>query len=145
MIFSLLSCNNRGDEEILKDVNTKISGINEANGGSSQVNAVVKEGVVTLDGQCQGENCADSLTANIQEVEGVKEVVNKVSQVAEQTDLTLRTSVQQIISKYEGVQADVAAGMVVLRGTIMREQIQPLMNELGALQPKKIDNQLAIK
>jgi hypothetical protein len=35
--------------------------------------------------------------------------------------------------------------VVVLRGSINRNQIQPLMNELTNLQPKKIDNQLAIK
>ena len=61
------------------------------------------------------------------------------------TDLTLRTSVQSIVTKYAGVQAEVASGEVVLRGTISRDLLEPLMTELKALNAKKIDNQLAIK
>jgi hypothetical protein len=68
-----------------------------------------------------------------------------VKGVAAKTDLTLRTSVQTIISKYQGVQADVVAGVVILRGTIQRDQLQPLMNELSSLSAKKIDNELAVQ
>ena len=138
----LFSCGSRNDEAILKDVNEHLQGhgTNTAN-----VKASVSDGVVSLTGDCTGENCADSLTNQVKEIKGVKEVQNNVTQARVETDLTLRTSVQSIISKYQGVQADVAEGVIVLRGSILRDQVQPLMNELSTLQAKKIDNQLAIQ
>ncbi len=149
-VFSFSSCGNkRSDEDIQKDVSeglTRGTG-NDANGARaySNVNATVKDGVVTLDGQCEGENCADSVVSRVNGIDGVKDVQSNIRQTQAPTDLTLRTSVQSIISKYQGVQADVADGVVVLRGSILRDQVQPLMNELSTLQARKIDNQLAIQ
>ena len=140
VLILLTACgSNRSNDAILKDVNdslqTRFSG----------VTAKVNDGTVQLSGECQGDNCADSLTAMVRDISGVKEVQNEVKRVEAKTDLTLRTSVQNIISKYQGVQADVAAGVVILRGIIQRDQLQPLMNELGTLDAKKIDNQLAVQ
>ena len=144
--FWLAACGGqRSDQQIQQDVKsrlaTKQTGSDQA---YTHVSAVVKEGVVTLSGQCEGENCGDSAVARARKVEGVKNVVSSIKETPSQTDYTLRTSVQSVISKYQGVQADVAGGVVVLRGTIQRAQLQPLMNELSTLQAKKIDNQLAI-
>jgi osmotically-inducible protein OsmY len=130
---------NRSDDAILKDVNDSLQT------RDSGVTAKVDDGTVQLSGECEGENCADSLAAMVRGINGVKEVQNGVKGVAAKTDLTLRTSVQTIISKYQGVQADVVAGVVILRGTIQRDQLQPLMNELSSLSAKKIDNELAVQ
>ncbi|WP_207496782.1 BON domain-containing protein [Aridibaculum aurantiacum] len=138
--FTLISCGGKvNDETLQQNVNEKI----KADGGNQAINATVKDGVVTLSGTCRGENCAANIEKQIAAVEGVRSVDNQV-QVDNSTDLTLRTSVHSVISKYQGVQADVAGGVVVLRGSIDRSQLQPLMNELQSLQPKQIDNQLAI-
>jgi hypothetical protein len=59
--------------------------------------------------------------------------------------MTMRTSVQSIITKYPGVQADVTAGVIVLRGNINRDNLQSLMSDLSILHPQKIDNQLVVK
>jgi osmotically-inducible protein OsmY len=134
----VLSCGKPNDKEIQENVSKKLQ---ESYKG---INAEVSEGVVTLTGSCEGENCSAQAQQQIAEMDGVKSVKNNI-QADTGTDLTLRTSVQTIISKYQGVQADVAAGNVVLRGSINRDQVQPLMNELEALQPKRIDNQLAVK
>lgn len=138
--LAMLSCSSRNDDEIQKDVNQSLSESKQSN-----VTAQVADGVVKLDGQCMGENCADSIAARIKDIDGVKDVENNLQQGTVETDLTLRTSVQSIISKYQGVQAEVAGGEVVLRGIIQRDQLQPLMNELGTLKAKKIDNQLAVQ
>lgn len=135
------SCNNKPNDAELQD---NIAKQMQSNQGYTGVNASVKEGVVTLTGACEGENCASEIERQVKGMEGVKKVENNI-QHDQSTDLTLRTSVQSTISKYEGVQADVAAGVVVLRGSISRDQVQPLMNELQSHKPKKIDNQLAIK
>jgi osmotically-inducible protein OsmY len=144
-ILLAASCGGRSDEKIQSDVQEKM----QANAGNNSmyknVTATVKDGVVQLSGECEGSNCADSAAMLVKNIDGVKNVTNNVKQAQTGTDLTLRTSVQTIISKYQGVQADVATGVVVLRGSIQRDQLQPLMNELHALQPKKIDNQLAIQ
>ena len=144
--MSLVSCGSRSDEDIQKDVTNKLS---QGESGSSlnyaNVQSTVKDGTLTLNGNCEGENCADSLGERMKAVDGVKEVKNNVKQTEAATDLTLRTSVQSIISKYQGVVADVAGGVIVLRGTIQRDQVQPLMNELSTLGAKKLDNQLAIQ
>ena len=140
-----VSCGNRSDEEIQKDITNKLSENNAGGLNYANVQASVKDGTLTLTGQCEGENCVDSLSERVKAVDGVKKVQNNVTKTDAATDLTLRTSVQSIISKYVGVQADVAGGVIVLRGTIQRDQVQPLMNELSVLKAKKLDNQLAIQ
>jgi hypothetical protein len=133
----LFSCK-PGDSKIRDNVNERLQ---ESHRG---VTAEVTDGVVTLSGSCEGENCATTAEQQAAEVSGVKSVNNNI-QAQTGTDLTLRTSVQAIISRYPGVQADVAGGNVVLRGTVTRDLIQPLMTELQALRPKQIDNQLAVQ
>ncbi len=134
----VLSCGGPNDKDIQENVNKKLQENHQG------VNAAVADGVVTLTGTCEGENCAAQAEQQVAEIKGVQSVQNNIK-ANTGTDLTLRTSVQAIIAKYQGVQADVAAGNVVLRGTISRDQVQPLMNELQALQPKRIDNQLAVQ
>jgi hyperosmotically inducible periplasmic protein len=145
-VASFTSCGNRSDEEIQQDITNRLSK-NNANGklNYGNVQATVKDGILTLTGQCEGDNCVDSLSEQVKTVDGIKEVKNNVTMTDAATDLTLRTSVQSIISKYQGVEADVAGGVIVLRGTIQRDQVQPLMNELSTLKAKKLDNQLAIQ
>lgn len=139
IVFVTACSQPRSDEEIRSSIDDAL----RDSPGLSGVEVAVQEGVVTLSGTCEGENCADSAETKVKEVEGVSSVTNNIQDQAK-TDLTLRTSVQSIISKYEGVQADVAAGVIVLRGSINRDQVQPLMNELQALNAKQIDNQLAV-
>lgn len=141
----IASCGSRTDEEVQKDIQQTLQKKSGSNTSYSNTRATVDDGVAQLTGECEGENCVDSAALWVKEVDGVKKIENKIKQTQTGTDFTLRTSVQGVISKYQGVQADVAAGVIVLRGTIQRAQLQPLMNELSALQPKKIDNQLAIQ
>lgn len=146
VLFSLLlfSCGEkRSDETIRNEITQQLQ--QGQNTAYRNVAVAVEKGKVNLTGECEGEHCADSVAAKVKAIEGVDEVENNVKEVPAQTDLTMRTSVQSIISKYQGVQADVAGGHIVLRGTILRDQIQPLMNELSTLNAKKIDNQLAIQ
>ena len=139
-MFSVSCGSSPKDEDIQASVNKIIKADNKLKG----VTADVKDGVLTLTGECKGQNCDSLVNAQVKGIEGVKEVKNNLT-MDTSTDLTLRTSVQSVISKYEGVQADVAGGIVVLRGTIDKKQLEPLMNELKALNLKKLDNQLALK
>ena len=142
LFLLLISCGGkRNDDAILKEINDSLA-VRE---NYSEVKVTVNDGRVALSGTCIGENCADSVSQLVGDIDGVQDIENNIQQGQSATDLTLRTSVQAIISKYQGVQADVAGGIIVLRGLIQRDQVQPLMNELGNLNARKIDNQLAVQ
>ena len=145
-ISVMYSCDSgRTDEQLKEDITSAFinRGANESYNYSG-LTVEVKDGVATLQGECIGNNCVDSAAGIARSVNGVKDVTTNITQKQQETDQTLRTTVQAVISKYSGVQADVANGIVVLRGTINRDQLQPLMNELNSLKAEKIDNQLAI-
>lgn len=136
-----VSCNNKPDDKQIQDNVTKQLQDNKNYAG---VNSTVKDGTVILTGMCEGDNCAADIEKNVKDINGVKNVENNIAK-DNSTDLTMRTSLQSIITKYPGVQADVADGVVVLRGNIDRDNLQALMSDLSTLHPKKIDNQLVVK
>ncbi len=141
VLIPLLSCNSHPDEQEIQDHVTQQL---QANKDYTGVKSTVKDGIVTLTGTCVGANCAADIAQNIKGINGVQKVENNITR-DNSTDLTMRTSVQSILIKYPGVQADVAAGVIVLRGSIARDSLHSLMTDLGLLHPKKIDNQMVVK
>lgn len=142
ILFSIaVSCNDKPNDKEIQDNVTKTLQANKSYAG---VNSTVKDGTVTLTGKCEGDDCAADIEKNIKDVKGVQKVENNITK-DNSTDMTMRTSVQSIVVKYPGVQADVAAGVIVLRGSIDRDNLQSLMSDLGTLHPEKIDNQLVVK
>ena len=141
LLSMAVSCNNQPNDKKIQDNVTQQLQENKNYAG---VNSSVKDGVVTLTGMCEGDNCAADIEKNIKEVDGVKKVENKIVK-DNSTDLTMRTSVLSIITKYPGVQADVSSGVITLRGSIDRDSLQSLMSDLTTLHPEKIDNQLVVK
>ena len=140
-VLAVVSCKDKPND---KDVQENITKTLQADKNYAGVNSTVKDGTVTLTGMCEGDNCATNIENTIKDVNGVQKVENNIAK-DNSTDMTLRTSVQSIITKYPGVQAEVAAGVIVLRGTIDRDNLQSLMSDLATLHPEKIDNQLAVK
>ncbi len=137
----VVSCNNKPND---KDIQDNVTKTLQANKNYADVSSAVKNGTVTLTGMCKGDNCAVNIEKSIKDVKGVQKVENSITK-DNSTDMTMRTSVQSIITKYAGVQADVAGGVIVLRGNIDRDNLQSLMSDLSALHPEKIDNQLVVK
>lgn len=136
------SCNNKpNDAELQQSVNTTLKNNDNYKG----VTASVDKGVITLNGSCVGENCSTDIEKKIKEDKNVDSVINNIQQSPSPTDLTLRTSVQTLITNYPGVEADVANGVVVLRGSITRDNLTGLMDSISALHPAKIDNQMVVK
>lgn len=144
-IFGTTSCKSKNrDGDIQTAINTKT----QSDPNLAGVSATVADGTVTLTGNCADENCRSNAEKTVKDIDGVKKVVNniQVAQVQVTDDTPLRSSAEQVISKYEGVQVDVNDGIVTLRGTITdRDKLQQLMMDLNALHPKRIDNQLVIK
>jgi len=140
LVFAM-SCNNKPNDKDIQDSVTKQLQSDKSYTG---VNSTVKDGVVTLSGTCEGDNCPAEVADKIKKVNGVEKVESTLIK-DNSTDLTMRTSVQDIVSKYPGVQADVTSGAIVLRGTIDKDNLQSLMSDLNTLHPEKIDNQLVVK
>ena len=80
-------------------------------------------------------------------IDGVKKVVNNITvvPVTIAPDNALNSAVANVTSKYPGVTADINDGVITLRGEIKRDNLQQLMMDLNALNPKKVENQLVIK
>ncbi len=70
---------------------------------------------------------------------------NKKDNVEISSDATLRSSVNDVVKAYDGVQADVKDGVVTLRGNIRQDELQTLIMKVQELKPKKVENQLVIK
>ena len=149
--ITLVGCKGKPtDSEIQSSINEKIASNNEMKGLTASVN----NGVVTLTGECPTEECRKDCADEIKNVKGVKNVENNI-QVASATpapapvevaaDETLRTSVNDVVKNYKGVEADVKDGVVTLRGEIQRSKLQDLIVSLNELKPRKVENQLVIK
>jgi hyperosmotically inducible periplasmic protein len=145
--LTFTSCNNQPkDSKIQDDFREKV----KENPQLRTLSVSVNEGVLTLTGQCPDETCRTSAETAAREVKGVKNVVNNITvtqaaPVVIADDATLDDAVDKIVDKYDDVDADVENGVVTLRGSIKRDQLQQLMMDLNATNPKKINNQLTIK
>lgn len=145
---SMTACNNQPkDSKLVSDFGDKAKN----NPQLLNVTASANEGVLTLTGQCPDETCRSSAEQAAREVKGVKSVVNNITvtpataPVVIADDATLQNSVETVVKKYDGVEADVQNGEVILRGNIQRANLQQLMMDLNALNPKKVTNQLTVK
>lgn len=139
-MFFILSCSSKPDDKEIQENVTKHLQIDKNYAG---VTSTVNEGVVTLSGMCEGNDCVTDIEKDVAGITGVSKVENNISK-DNSTDMTMRTSLQSILIKYPGVQAEVTFGVIVLRGTIDRDNLEPLMSDLTKLNPEKIDNQLSV-
>ena len=142
------SCKSGDDDATIQtEVNNKIS-------NRPGITASVNKGVVILTGNCPDEDCKTNTEKAVDDVKGVKEIINNIAIVkAGQTtapvqvtpDETLKESVKTVVKEYNGVQADVNEGVITLRGQVKRDDLQKLIISLNELRPKKIENELVIK
>ncbi len=141
----IISCGSN-DNEIQSEVNNKLS-------NRTGITASIKGGVVVLNGTCPDQDCKTNAEQSVKGVKGVKSVTNNITIVSVQdtapvdiaSDETLKSSVNNVIENYKGVQADVKNGVIMLRGQITRDDLQKLLISLNELKPQKIENQLVIK
>jgi osmotically-inducible protein OsmY len=60
------------------------------------------------------------------------------------SDEALRSGVKDATKDYPTVTATVSGGEVTLTGTLDRSKLQPLMQSIQSLNPKKVNNQLTL-
>lgn len=129
------------DSELQQSLNKQLNG-NENYKGTS---ASVSNSIVTLNGNCEGENCVIEIEKVVKENKYVDSVINNIQEKSSITPVPLNTSLQKIVSKYPGVQGEISDSIIVLKGSITRENLPLLMKEISALHPKKVDDQMEVK
>ena len=142
--FCLLSCGDN-DNKIESSFKDKA----KTNPQLSTLTATANDGIVTLTGECPDETCKSNAELAAREVKGVKSVVNNIRVTPTATvvipdDAMLQDAVKEIVDDYDDVEATVQNGEITLRGK-SPENLQKLMMDLHATNPKKINNQLTIK
>ena len=96
--------------------------------------------LLLLGGSTAVESCKNKKAANTTEQNKTDSAAVQVSD-----DKTLRSSVDDVVKNYGDVKADVNDGVVTLRGSIKRDDLQTLIMKIQELKPKKVENQLVIK
>ena len=142
--FQMQSCKGNRDA----DIQTAIASETQNNPNLAGVSATVVDGVVTLTGQCEDEDCRKNAEKAVKKIDGVKNITNNItvtSSVTIRPDEELRENAEKIISKYKNVQAGVSNGIITLRGEVKKDKLTQLMMELNDLHPKRIENQLVVK
>jgi osmotically-inducible protein OsmY len=122
----------------------------------SGVSASVKDGVVTMIGDCKTQADIAALETQIKAVKGVKSVVNNVkisdpeittqqtSPVTISSNDSLMAGVRDAVKDYPTVQATVSDSIIFLSGEIKKADNRKLMMSLQSLKPKSVDNKKLI-
>lgn len=146
--FLIFSCAPK-DADIQKEIASKMADM-----PGMQVD--VKDGVATISGMCKDDACKQSCESIAKNVKGVKSVVNNCvvmapppapidAPVVINNDDTLKSSVATVLEKYNGVEASVVSGVVILTGNIKRDQLPGLIQAVQELKPKQVENKLNIQ
>lgn len=144
---ALLSCK-PSDADVEKAINEKLN--------DPDIQVAVHEGVATITGVCDDEIFKKNIEKSVRATKGVKSVVNTcelaranqepaAATVIINSDADLEKSVGKVVEAYDGVSATVVGGIVTLSGEIKKDKLQPLMQSIQELRPKKVDNKLTIK
>lgn len=148
MCVALVSCK-PNDADIEKAISEKLN-------NTPEIQVTVHDGVATITGTCEDEIFKKNIEKSVRSVKGVKSVVNTcelaranqepaAAAVVINPDTELDKSIHKVVDAYDGVSATVVGGVVTLSGEIKRDKLQPLMQSIQELHPKKVDNKLIIK
>jgi hyperosmotically inducible periplasmic protein len=99
---------------------------------------------LVLGGSIAVESCKSKKTANTTE-QSKPDETKPGNTVQVSDDQTLRSSVNDVVKDYNGVTAEVDNGVVTLKGTIQKDNLQNLIMKIQELKPKKVENKLVIK
>jgi osmotically-inducible protein OsmY len=141
LVAAVPSCKGKiKDTDIEKAVSEKTATI----GG---VTATVKDGVVTLTGECKDDASKALAETTVKAIPGVKSVVNDLTvaplpaQVpAETADRdALTKGVKEATKDFPGVTATVNDGVITVTGEISAANWKRLKISLDGLKPKKVD------
>ena len=75
-LFQLQSCKGKNKDA---DITAAIQSKTQSDASFAGVNATVADGVVTLTGQCNDDNCKTNAENSVKDIDGVKSVVNNIT------------------------------------------------------------------
>jgi osmotically-inducible protein OsmY len=107
----------------------------------------VKDGVATLSGKFTDDATKAAAENAIKAVSGVKSVVDNATvtpPAPPSADESLKSSVSAALQPYSGLNASVQDGVLMLSGTLKKQDLPKVMQLLSALHPKKIVNKATI-
>jgi hyperosmotically inducible periplasmic protein len=115
---------------------------------ASTMVADVKDGVVTITGECKDDACKANCEKMVAAVKNVKSVVNNCTvmpPVVINPDDVLSKKLTDALASFPGVTGTVKEGAIMLGGEIKKADLAKLMMALNALNPKKVDNTGLVK
>ena len=135
------ACNSKpSDTEMQQSITKQLSG----NENYKEVTISVKDNTVTLNGTCEGENCVTEIGKIVKENQYVSTVINNIQEKSTVPSVSLNTSLQTILSHYPGVQGELSDSIITLKGSIKKENLPLLMNEISSLHARKVDDQIKV-
>lgn len=141
------------DENIQKDLNQAAVSSQYLAGKSFSVT----DGVATVTGTCPDDMCRTRAEEEIKRVKGVKSVVNNIIVEAPVAmpdpgtmqagpDITMiMNGMKDATKDFPSVTYTVNNGVIVLNGTISRNDLPVIMQRANALKPVRVENNLTIK
>lgn len=144
-VMAMTGCKPK-DADIEKNVITAL-------GAYPGVQVRVEDGVATLSGEVADEATRSAAETAAKGVKGVKSVTSNITvtpppaPVTINPDTTLQETANAAISglNLTNVQASVQDGVITLTGQIKKADLQPLIQKLNELKPKRVENKLTIK
>lgn len=130
------------DADISAALTAKAAGMAEMAG----LKVDVKEGVVTMSGECKDDACKAACETAIKAIPGVKSVVNNATiappppppapPVTISADDALNTGLKDVLKDFPGVTPAVKDGIVTLTGEISKPKWMVLKQAIDKLTPK---------
>ncbi|MFT3702054.1 MAG: BON domain-containing protein [Agriterribacter sp.] len=128
------------------DIEAKI----KANAALSHLTASVKDGVVTLSGECKDEADKTACESAVRGIEGVKQVVNNCTvtppppapapaPVVIAADDPLTKGITDALKDFPTVKATAKDGVITVTGETTKADWKKIKIALDALRPKKVD------
>lgn len=139
-VIALLSLINTGCQSKSKDadIKTAIETKFKNDPIAAHITADVKDGIVTLSGECMNDPDKENLTRIAETIPYVKSVVNNCS-VAGNSDDFINNKISQIISDYPYIKIGAMNGIVSVAGGLKKEEWQRLKTYVDNLHPKGYD------
>jgi hyperosmotically inducible periplasmic protein len=145
LAMALPSCKGKvKDSDITAAIEAKASSMAEMAG----VKVDVKEGVVTMSGECKDEACKSLCESTVKAIPGVKNVINNCTiappppppaPVAVSADDALTAGLKDALKDFPGVTSSVKDGVVTLTGEITKAKWIVVKQAIDKLTPKGYD------
>lgn len=136
--FGFFSCNSstQNDSEVEAAINANLIG---------DASVEVKDGVAIITGTFEDKKSQDNAIEDAENTFGVKSVIDNSTVLGSmEPNELLDSAVSSIIRPYKDVSAQVQDSTITLSGSIEEKNLNQMLDNLKATNPKKINNNLLV-